>query len=77
MSIPSIKPDFIADIKKDEALKLKLAEANKCKISTIDRWLREKNETLTTVRNLTILKGYFGVLETQELLEGVPIGAAA
>lgn len=77
MSIPSIKPDFISDIKKDEALKLKLAEANNCKISTIDRWLRTKDETLTTVRNLIILKGYFGVLETQELLEGMPIEKAA
>lgn len=77
MSIPCIKPDFILDIKKDEALKLKLAEANECKISTIDRWLREKNETLTTVRNLTILKGYFGVLKTQDLLEGIPLEEAA
>lgn len=77
MSTPTIKSQFITDIKKDETLKLKLATANDCKISTIDRWLRANDERLTTIRNLIILKGYFGVTENQELLEGVSIGEAA
>lgn len=76
MSTPAIKEEFIGRIKKDEALKFDLAMANDVKIRTIDRWLRDNDETLTTVRNLIILKKHFGVLEAEELLEGIPAGDA-
>jgi hypothetical protein len=69
MSTTAIKAEFKGIIKKDEDLKLEIAKANGVKISSVDRWLKEDNEPLTTFRNLAILKRYFGVLEVQELLE--------
>jgi hypothetical protein len=69
-----LKESFIELIKKDERLKLELAEANdRVKISTIDRWLRENDPMLTTAMNLEILKNHFEVLESAELLEKVEI----
>jgi hypothetical protein len=81
MSTPSIKSRFLSDARADEAFKLKLAKANSVKMSTIDRWLKNNDESLTTFRNLELLKEYFGLLEVQELLENVfletPIAAAS
>lgn len=69
MSIRTIKAQFVEVIRKDEDLKIAIARSNDVKMSTVDRWLKEGDETLTTFRNLGILKRHFGVLETQELLE--------
>ena len=69
MSNTTIKPQFIEVIRKDEDLKLEIARANGVKMSTVDRWLKDGDEVLTTFRNLGILKRYFGVLEAKELLE--------
>jgi len=77
MSTPTIKAEFKGRIMKDEGLKVALAKANgDLKMSTIDRWLREDDERLTTYRNLEILKTHFGVLEAEELLEGISVGEA-
>lgn len=76
MSTPTIKAHLKEKIRKDETLKVELAKANNIKIITIDRWLKSDDEMLTTVRNLAILKRYFGVLETQELLESSQVEAA-
>lgn len=69
MSIRTIKPHFIGVVRKDEDLKMKIAKANGVKMSTVDRWLKDGDEVLTTFRNLGILERYFGVLEAKELLE--------
>jgi hypothetical protein len=69
MTSTTLKGRFIADIRKNEALKLQIAEANDVKMVTVDRWLKGGNEYLTTFRNLEILKRHFGVLEVHELLE--------
>ena len=69
MSIQFIKSRFVPDIKADEALKLKIAQANGCKMSTVDRWLKTNDESLTTIKNLRILAEHFGVLEITELLD--------
>lgn len=71
MSKVTIKPEFIEVVRKDEDLKMKIAKASGVKMSTVDRWLKDGDETLTTFRNLTILRTHFGVLEVQELLESV------
>jgi len=69
MSNRTIKAHFIEVIRKDEDLKMGIARANGVKMSSVDRWLKDGDEVLTTFRNLAILKRHFGVLEAQELLE--------
>jgi hypothetical protein len=65
-----LKQSFIDIIKKNERLKLQIAEANDhVKMITVDRWLARNDTFLTTATNLEILKKHFEVLETAELLE--------
>lgn len=66
-----LKEEFLKKAKKDDDLRYKLAKANKCAISTVDRWLRENNVMLTTADNLDQLKDHYQVLEVAELLEQV------
>lgn len=54
-----IEPDLKSRIRKDDDLKLKLAKANDVKVDTVNRWLREDDEILTTVKNLTIFRDHF------------------
>ena len=71
MSPKMIKKVFINSIKNDGALKEKLANACHCKISTIERWLRESDIMLTTIGNIPIIKNHFGLSQDTEILEEV------
>lgn len=46
-------------VRKDDELKLKIAQANQVKVDTVNRWLREDDITLTTATNLAIIKEHF------------------
>jgi hypothetical protein len=46
-------------VRKDDELKLKIAQANQVKVDTVNRWLREDDVMLTTATNLAIIKEYF------------------
>lgn len=59
---------FIDKAKSDDDLRYELAKANDCKISTIDRWLRENDVMLTTASNLAIIQKHYSISETAELL---------
>lgn len=48
-----------AKVRKDDELKLKIAQANQVKVDTVNRWLREDDVMLTTATNLAIIKTYF------------------
>lgn len=46
-------------VRKDDELKLKIAQANQVKVDTVNRWLREDDVTLTTATNLAIIREHF------------------
>jgi len=48
-----------AKVRKDDELKLRIAQANQVKVDTVNRWLREDDVMLTTATNLAIIKAYF------------------
>lgn len=53
--------DLKAKVRKDDELKLKIAQANQVKVDTVNRWLREDDVTLTTATNLAIIKAHFNL----------------
>lgn len=48
-----------ARVRKDDELKLKLAQANVVKVDTVNKWLREDAVILTTATNLDIIRDHF------------------
>lgn len=48
-----------AKVRKDDELKLKIAQANQVKVDTVNRWLREDDVMLTTATNLAIVREYY------------------
>jgi MOSC domain-containing protein YiiM len=64
-----IESELKGRIKKDDELKLKLAKANKVRVDTVNRWLREDDEILTTVKNLAIIREYFKLPKRAQLTE--------
>jgi hypothetical protein len=46
-------------VRKDDELKLMLAKANKVKVDTVNRWLREDDDILTTAKNLLIIRAHY------------------
>lgn len=72
-----IKQPFLIAMINDAALREKLAEANNCKQTTIQKWLRRSDVMLTTVGNLNIIKNHFGLSDATEILEQEQIGESA
>ncbi len=81
----TIKPVFLGAIKRDPALRQKLAEANLCAPFTIGTWIRDagkpaekrlrQKSKLMAPHNLQIVREHFGLKDTEEILEegnGVP-----
>lgn len=75
MPITIIKASFIQRIKEDDSLKLKLAQANDVRITSIDRWLRDPSIMLTTFDSLEVLKEHFKISDVCEILEKKPAQA--
>lgn len=49
-----------AKVRKDDELKLKIAQANQVRVDTVNRWLRDEDDVmLTTATNLAIIKEHF------------------
>lgn len=63
-----LKIEYVERIRKDDELLLELAKANEVRVATVERWLREKNQILTTAGNLLIIKKRLEVLDSDELL---------
>lgn len=55
-------------LKNDAEAKKKLAEGNRVSVYTIERWLRNENQILTTAGNLAIIKKHFGLSQRTEIL---------
>jgi hypothetical protein len=52
-----LQEDIKSRVRKDDELMLMLAKANdNVRVSTVNRWFREDNEILTTVKNLEIIR---------------------
>jgi tRNA1(Val) A37 N6-methylase TrmN6 len=69
MTTPTIKRPFMTALKNDADAKKKLAEGNRVSVYTIERWLRNQNQLLTTAGNLTIIKKHFGLSQRTEILD--------
>lgn len=69
MSKVYFKADYLTKIRRDDVLKLQLAQIFDVKVSTIDRWLREEDLMLTTATALEVIKIHFGIDEISEILE--------
>lgn len=49
-----------AKVRKDDELKLKIAQANQVRVDTVNRWLRDEDDVmLTTATNLAIIRAHF------------------
>lgn len=59
-------------IRRNDRLLLKIAEANKnIRVASVERWINDKNDSLTTMANLELIRAELGYLEVQELIEKV------
>lgn len=56
MEIQVLDSEIKGQVRKNDELKLALAKANSVKVDTVNRWLREDDEILTTARNLQIIR---------------------
>jgi hypothetical protein len=56
-------------IKKDDELKLKLAQANQVRVDTVNRWLREDDKILTTADNLALIRAHFKLAKKAQLTQ--------
>lgn len=69
MKAKTIKRSFLTALLTNKELKAKLASQNQRSIGTIERWLRNEDDILTTATNLAVIKDHFGLLEETEILE--------
>jgi MOSC domain-containing protein YiiM len=69
MIVKIINTDLKGRIRKDDELKLALAKANKVKVDTVNRWLREDDMILTTATNLELISKHFNLSEQDEMLQ--------
>ncbi len=69
MKVQILKEEIKIKVRRDDKLKLQLAETNNIKVASVDRWLREDNVMLTTVTNLQLIREYFSLPESDELTE--------
>lgn len=58
-----------AKVRKDDELKLKLAQANDVKVDTVNRWLREDAVILTAAHNLDIIRVHFNLSKEDQLTQ--------
>ena len=63
-----LKIEYVERIRKDDELLLELAKANGVRVASVVRWLRDKNQILTTAGNLAIIRKRFNVVDSDELL---------
>jgi hypothetical protein len=71
-------PEVEKQIRRNDRLMLKIAEANKnVRVASVERWFVDKNECLTTMANLELIRAELGFLEVQELIEKVEIKETA
>jgi MOSC domain-containing protein YiiM len=56
-------------IRKDDELKLKLAKVNEVRVDTVNRWLREDDEVLTTATNLEIIKTHYSLPKSYKMTQ--------
>lgn len=69
MKVQILKYEIKVMVRKDDDLKLVLAKANRIKVGSIDRWLREDDVMLTTVTNLDLIRNHFDLDGTVQLTE--------
>jgi hypothetical protein len=55
-TIQILDSDIKSQVRKNDELKLKLAQSNNVKVDTVNRWLREDDVILTTATNLEIIR---------------------
>lgn len=65
-----------ATVRKDDELKLKIAQANQVKVDTVNRWLREDDVMLTTATNLAIIRVHFNLPVQQVMTQDKEIEPA-
>lgn len=69
MEILVLKPEYIKAVRRDPILKGTIAAINKVHTATVDRWLRESADTLTTASSLNIIRERLKLDNSIELTE--------
>jgi len=64
-----IAAELKSRVRKDDALKLKLAQVNQVKVDTVNRWLREDDVILTTATNLDIIRDHFKLPKSYKMVQ--------
>lgn len=69
MTIQILDIEIKGLVRKDDELKLQIAKANRVKVDTVNRWLREDDVILTTATNLEIIRAYFNYGKNRKLTQ--------
>ena len=67
MKVQILQSGYIERIRLDDELVIKIAKANGVRFSSVERWLRDNSQKLTTATNLSIIRDHFGLPETEIL----------
>lgn len=60
-------------VRRDDELKLRIAQVNNVKVDTVNRWLREDDVMLTTATNLALIKSHFKLPAKQAMTQDKPV----
>ena len=69
MEILILESEIKKRVRLDDELKLVLAKANSVKVDTVNKWLREDDDILTTATNLAIIRKHFDIPGDEPLTE--------
>jgi hypothetical protein len=69
MKIQILQDKYLNQVKDDELLLAKIANATGRKISSIKRWIANNDELLTTATVLTVIREHLNIVETESLTE--------
>ena len=67
MKVHILLTGIIKQVQLDDKLIMKIATANNVRFASVERWLREKSQKLTTATNLTIIREHLNIPETEVL----------
>ena len=62
-------PAVEKQVRTNDRLILKIAEANKVRVPSVHRWFNDHSDSLTTIDNLELIRAELGYLEIYELIE--------
>ena len=68
-SIQILENGLKGRVRKDDELKLKLAQINSVRVDTVNRWLREDDVILTTATNLEVIRKHYKLSKTVHLTQ--------